>query len=140
MKTPSFDIPESSLTQVKLLWETLTLGTETGGIALDGYMVYYKDEDVATWNSLISTTEHYTIIDQLTPGVYYLFKIIAFNKYGHGPDSNSLRVVAGQRPDPDTLAPVVTLSGTYVKIDWIAANDNYVDVDAYKILVRGKDG
>lgn len=42
MATPSFDIPSSTLTEVKLTWVALILGAETGGIAVDNYIVSYK--------------------------------------------------------------------------------------------------
>jgi len=50
-----------------------------------------------------------------------------------------VRIVAGQRPDPALLAPVVTIVDTYIKIAWDAAIPNNVPVDAYKVMIRTKD-
>ena len=79
------------------------------------------------------------MLSNLVAGTYYLIKIAAVNKYGVGQMSSSLTVVAGQKPDPAVVGPLVTLDGSYVQIIWTAANSNYVTVDQYMITVRGTD-
>lgn len=139
MQTPSFDIPTSSNTEIKVIWVPLVVGPETGGVTIDEYRVLYKADIDSVWNTLVSPTSAYTIVSSLTAGTLYNFKIVAVNKYGVGPDSNSISVMAGQKPDPAAAGPIVTLTGMYVQITWDAATDNHVPVTAYKVQIQAKD-
>ncbi len=140
MQSPSFDISSSNNNEIKLTWIPLTLGAETGGIPVDEYRVSYKLDADTTWTTVTSATSGFTVISSLTAGSTYNFKVFAVNKYGVGPDSDTVSIVAGQRPDPAVTAPTLSLTGVYVQIVWDAAIPNHVPVDAYKILIKGKDG
>ena len=91
------------------------------------------------WTTLVSTTIGYTDVTPLIPGTFYTFKILALNKYGSGIVSPTVRIIAGQRPDPDDAAPTVMYNGVYLQVNWNAAIPNHVDVDAYSIQIRTQD-
>lgn len=113
MKGPELDILGSSLTQLYITWVPLVQGSDTGGISLDSYIVYYKQETSSLWLQTTSHTLGYTILDMsLVQGSFYLMKIVAVNKYGQGPDSATLRAITGQRPDPSLYAPSVQLQAS----------------------------
>ncbi len=139
MELPTYDIPESTNTMIKLYWTPLIQGPLTGGIALNGYRVLYKADADIEWTTIDSSTIGFTYITPLVPGTFYTFKVIALNKYGVGMDSPTVRIVAGQRPDPAATAPVVTIVDTYIKIAWDSPISNNVPIDAYKVMIRTKD-
>ena len=91
------------------------------------------------WIVLVSPTLGYTDVTPLVPGTFYTFKIIAVNKYGSSIESPTVRIVAGQTPSPDIVAPTIVYNGVYLQVNWNAAISNYVDIDAYKIEIRTLD-
>jgi hypothetical protein len=60
MEVPTYDIPESTNTMIKLYWTPLIEGPQTGGIVLDGYRVLYKADADTEWTSLNSASIGYT--------------------------------------------------------------------------------
>lgn len=56
----------------------------------------YKADADLSWTYVEATTIGSTLITNLTPGIYYSFKIYASNKYGQGRDSGrQLRLLQG---------------------------------------------
>ena len=66
-------------------------------------------------------------------------QVRAHNKYGAGPWSSSVSYIAGQKPDTPTVL-ALTLNDVYVDITWDAPFDNYLAIDAYRILIEANDG
>ena len=119
MAGPSFDPSTSTNTQIVLTWAALT-GVNAGGssVSITSYDLQW-DQGTSTWQSLTSTTGSVTTytVTALTGGTTYQFKIAATNKYGTGPYSSAVSIVAAQAP-AQPAAPTVTIDSIYVKIAW----------------------
>ena len=79
----SYDVLNSSNSQVIMLWEELT-GVSTGGSEILGYTVQF---DQGTGNfipSAVAVGLAQKTFSGLTGGEQYLFKVAAVNKYGTG--------------------------------------------------------
>jgi len=104
----------TSANQVGLTWSP---GVNQGGTPLLDYRITYdqgNNNNVQLVSGLTSTA--YTITG-LTAGVTYKFFVQARNAFGYSDPSNTLSVLAAQKPNvPD--APVTTIDGSYVKIAW----------------------
>jgi predicted phage tail protein len=141
----SIDVPSTSNTETKVVWTALT-GSARGGwnVAITQYEVYW---DQATglesgWVSLANTTALETVKSGLVGGTVYQFKVRAYNKYGEGLFTAATSVNTSQVPD-SPAAPVLTVVGAHVKIDWDRPFRNYREVTGYQNLLATatvKDG
>jgi hypothetical protein len=134
LAAPTFDVSGSSATQITLNWASVS-GTAAGGVnvAVAGYVLEW-DAGAATWSTHQTPTGTSAVSTGLAGGVTYQYRVAAENKYGVGPYSDVLSVVAAQAPAaPD--APTTTLETSYIKIAWTAPFANYAAIDAFAITI-----
>ena len=78
-------------------------------------------------------------VQGLTPGVSYIFKYRAQNKYGWGEYGSEISFVAAAIPLK--ALPVTTfVENYYVKISWDLPNDQSSDIVEYEIFILQSDG
>lgn len=90
---------------------------------------------------MANTTALQYAVSGLSGGQTYAFQVRAYNKYGYGAFAASASVQTSQPPaQPD--APVVSVLGSYVKIEWTAPFENYSPISGhgYQILIAASDG
>jgi hypothetical protein len=85
-----------------------------GGSQILGYELYVLNNGVTDVIMLLSTDVS-TQVTGLTGGETYTFTIAAYNKYGVGPTTPTLTIVAAQEPDAPSLV-TVQISGKYALI------------------------
>lgn len=89
----SFNAADSTNTQIILTWDELT-GDSTGGSPLIGHTVQY-DQGIDSWiPSAVTGGLTSKTFTALSGGTTYAFKVAAVNKYGTGPYSEILQIVA----------------------------------------------
>jgi hypothetical protein len=81
-----------------------------------------------------STVDTYTI-SGMTGGTTNLFTVAAYNKYGVGPSTDTLSVVAGQEPD-QVSEPSVIVDQHYTVVSWTTPFDNYSPILGYRVLLK----
>jgi hypothetical protein len=79
------------------------------------------------------------MIDTLTPGVTYGFKIQSRNAFGLSEFSSVFYILCGTVPESPT-APVTTSVGSDIKISWIAPNNNGAQITGYNVLIMASNG
>ena len=107
---------------------------------MDYRVSYDQGQGTNTFVVLASgITEEAYIATGLTSGVTYIFKVQARNIKGFSAYSSEISILAAQTPDkPD--APVTSVSGSNVIIDWAAPADNGSPIVSYNILIRLTNG
>ena len=128
----------SSETQIVVDWVALA-SPANGGSAITSYNLEW-DQGSGTWATLtgiaiphVSTT--YTHTAGLLAGSTYRFRYRASNKYGWGPFSDPVSILAASKPDTP-LAPTTTVTDIYVKIAWILPADHSAAVQEYEVLIQ----
>ena len=76
----------------------------------------------------------YANMDSLVGDGIYIFKMRAYNKYGDGLFTAATIVNTSQVPDAPA-APILTVVGAHVKIDWDRPFRNYREFTGYQILL-----
>jgi len=79
------------------------------------------------------------VIDYLTPGVTYGFKIKARNAFGLSDDSVEFRILCGTVPDAP-IAPTTTTIASDVIIAWLAPSNNGSPIIGYRVYLQSKSG
>jgi len=70
----------------------------------------------------------------LTAGNTYKFKVQSENEYGFSDYSNEVVILAAQKPSAPP-APVTSISGLNVKIEWGLSSDNGSPITGYTIYI-----
>jgi hypothetical protein len=139
MATPAFVLASSSASAIALSWTAAT-GTAAGGsnLAITDYALEW-DAGSGAWATHLITSSTTATSTGLTGGNTYAYRVAARNKYGSGPYSSEISVLAAEAPD--TPATATTEDATiYVKISWTAPSDNHATIDAYQILIVDSSG
>ncbi len=94
---------------------------------------------------LEETTDTFLLVDSLTGGQTYSFKLVVGNKYGEGSlaSTTAVSIKTGQQPDaPSSVTTSVPNSdtSTFVQIDWVAPTANHYSILGYQIRVKQSDG
>lgn len=71
----------------------------------------------------------------LTAGNTYKFKVQSENEYGFSDYSNQVVILAAQKPSAPP-APVTSISGLNVKIEWGLSSDNGSPITGYTIYIQ----
>jgi hypothetical protein len=74
----------------------------------------------------------------LSPGVLYTFKILARNSYGSGAYSSEITILSAQVPEKPE-APVTSVAGNNVVIDWIPPLSGGNPISSYTIYIMKND-
>lgn len=107
------DIANSDNSKITLQWDAMTVGTQTGGVALLRYEVEEYDQVNSMWVPVGTSTTNSLLLTPVNAGEVYKYQIRAVNKYGPGQFSNSFTVIAGQKPNTPS-APTLTLNNIYI--------------------------
>jgi hypothetical protein len=139
LSAPVADISASSNTEIALSWTGVS-GTAAGGVnvAVLGYVLEW-DAGANTWATHQSVAGTTAVSSGLTGGYTYQYRVAAQNKYGVGPYSDHLSIVAAQPPAAPG-APTSTLETSYIKIAWVAPFANHAAIDAYRITIIDSNG
>lgn len=101
----------------------------------DGGTIWESRQGSENSKSLLLTF----MVDQLTPGKSYKFKVQAHNIHGWGLNSDVLTVVASGIPE--VPAPVtVSIENVAVKISWTPPFNNFAPITRYLVTVKQTDG
>lgn len=79
------------------------------------------------------------MIDSLTPGVTYKFKIQSRNQFSLSDDSQVFSILCATVPDIP-LAPTTTQFGSDIKVTWSAPSANGSPITGYKVYLQQKSG
>jgi hypothetical protein len=79
------------------------------------------------------------LIDSLTPGVTYKFKIQSRNQFSLSDDSQVFSILCATVPDIP-LAPTTTQFGSDIKVTWSAPSANGSPITGYKVYLQQKSG
>jgi len=130
MDAPIFVLASSSASAISLSWTAAT-GTAAGGanVAISDYVLEW-DAGSGSWATHLTTGTTSATSSSLTGGGTYAYRVAARNKYGAGPYSAEISVLAAEAPDTPSAA---TTAGEtiYVKISWAAPASNHATIDAY---------
>ncbi|XP_044294416.1 kalirin [Varanus komodoensis] len=97
---------ERSCTSVILRWLP---PSSTGNCTISGYTVEYREEGSQIWQqSIASTLDTYLVIEDLTPGCQYQFRVSASNPWGISLPSEASEFV--KLPEYDSAADGATVS------------------------------
>jgi hypothetical protein len=112
-----------------------TAATGNFGIPILGYRVYHGIGDTATqWGPDLGPGVFTATVTGLTPGTTYDFKVVAFNLYGEGNDSNIASAIPYTMPDPPVLNTLTPLLAS-LQIDWTApVNTGYTTLTGFYVL------
>lgn len=130
MDAPVFVLATSSASAISLSWTAAT-GAAAGGanVAISDYVLEW-DAGSGNWATHLTTSTTSATSASLTGGGTYAYRVAARNKYGAGPYSAEISVLAAEAPD--TPSPATTAGETiYVKISWTAPASNHATIDAY---------
>lgn len=124
-------------TQIGLIWDVIPV-SDNGGTPVIDYTVFSAvlPGAYSTVATGVTTTTH--IVERLTPGTTYTFKIQARNLFGYSLDSLPTSILAAQQPDKPA-PPTTSLSGTSLTIDWVAPNDQGKVIDYYIVSILQSD-
>lgn len=76
---------------------------------------------------------------QLTPGATYNFKVEALNKFGYSVFSSTKSILCATSPSKLALAPITSVSTSFVTIDWETPTLNGLPITSYSIFIRKGD-
>lgn len=130
------DASISNAVVIGILWDN---GVESGGLPVLDYRVWY-DQGTGVYMILdyqIVNTMYQTEVP-LTAGTTYTFKVQSRNDVGFSDFSAELAVYAAQVPD-QPKAPVTTVDGDFVIIDWEEPNDQGAEIVGYRVGIRNAD-
>ncbi|NWZ96904.1 KALRN protein, partial [Nesospiza acunhae] len=97
---------ERSCTSVILRWLP---PTSTGNCTISGYTVEYREEGSQVWQqSVASTLDTYLVVEDLSPGCQYQFRVSASNPWGISLPSEASEFV--RLPEYDSAADGATIS------------------------------
>ncbi|KAK9410532.1 kalirin [Crotalus adamanteus] len=97
---------ERSCTSVILRWLP---PSSTGNCTISGYTVEFREEDSQIWQqSVASTLDTYLVIEDLTPGCQYQFRVSASNPWGISLPSEASEFV--KLPEYDSAADGATIT------------------------------
>lgn len=129
-----------SVTSDSVIGFTWSDGLSNGGQAILDYRVSF---DLSTGNyvELASgvTNRFYTTTNTLVAGQTYRFKVEARNSVGYSAYSQELSVLVAQEPD-QPQAPITSIVGDKVKIQWVVPYDGSSAITSYNIVIRESDG
>jgi hypothetical protein len=129
-EAPTTLAPTTSRGSVTLSWAA---PTNTGGLALSGYLIEEESGEVDPIPITNPTTSTRTI-DGLTPGVVYEFTIKARNALGNSEAANFASVSSTNVPGVPSSVDA-RASGTSVAVTWFAPAANGSPITGYKIYL-----
>lgn len=142
---PQPDYVSSSDTEIELQFFR---SLDDGGLPITDYELHMDEGDVTSDFSKVASYDFatdnfaYTVLaadNLLTPGLYYRFKIRAYNSLGWSEFSNSLMVGLGPKPSKP-VAPSKSLdeesnSPTSIKMEWSELLSQSLTVTAYTLYM-----
>lgn len=119
-------------TQIGLNWQ---IGVKDGGSPVSDYRITMYDPETSTYDILQSDI----LVTQFTAtglkaGLTYKFKVQSQNDYGFSDYSNEVSILAAQKPSAPP-APVTSISGLNVKIQWGQSSDNGSPITGFIIYI-----
>ena len=129
----------STLRSLELEWPAVV---QDGNSPIDSYNLQVLESGL--WSDLkghegqedLATS---ATADNLSPDTLYTFRVRARNAHGWSVWSDEHTFRTSTRPD--TPAPAATtLMNPNVRVSWNAPTDNFEQIYAYEVLVRGSDG
>lgn len=127
------DESKTSGTQISLRW---TAGANSGGSPVIDYTVLVKaptDTNFVIRESSITDTK--VTLTGFTLGTTYEFQVKSRNEFDYSLVSNTIQVLSAKTPEKP-LAPVTSVSGDNVIVDWEAPVDNGSPIIGYTIYLR----
>ena len=117
-------------TSLGLQWEE---GTANGGTPVIDYEISYDEASGSTYVVLASNIlENTYLVEGLTSGLTYKFKVKARNVFGLSAFSSELSLLAAYKPDSPN-PPVTSVIDNTVVIDWTAPSNNGSPILSYRI-------
>jgi hypothetical protein len=106
---------------------------------VEDFRIYY-DNGVGDWELIVTGYPSMNfMIDTLTPGVTYAFRVQSRNTFGYSDDSADFLILCATVPDPPE-APVTTTVASDVTIAWQEPKDNGSPITGYRVYLRSEDG
>jgi hypothetical protein len=100
-----------------------------------GYDIYWDgvSPGSGTFTKVSSTsTTSYENTD-VTAGLVYQFKVLAFNVVGDGSLSSAVTIKAAQQPDAPAMPTLVSQGPNSITISWTAPDSQYDTITDYKV-------
>lgn len=129
-----------------MIWFELT-GDNTGSSPVLSYNLQWDaGTNAATWTDLIgdgvvspySTATAYLFSDNVFAGTTYKMRIRAYNIHGWSEWSSIL--ITHSTGIPDKPLPATTsVNNKFIRVSWVAPNNNYEALDAFKIKISTSD-
>ena len=119
--------PNGPLDTTNITKHTCTLGwkhpTYDGGLRVTHYIVERKDVSGTHWITINSSCKETTFIVQgLTEGQEYLFRVMAANENGMGPPLECVNPIKAKAPydppSPPGIPKVTEVGGDFVNLEW----------------------
>jgi hypothetical protein len=129
------DITGRTQTSVAFYWIE---GPSNGGSTVHDYRIYMNADgsDYSLIRSGITDTNF--LIDTLTPGVVYGFKLQARNDFGLSDDSEEFLILCATVPNAP-LAPITTGYLSDVIVQWTPPFNNGSPITSYRVFLQAKD-
>jgi len=133
----------TSASQLVVDWAALT-APNNGGSAVFSYNLQWDNGSGTISTDLIGSASNFTSLTHtqsagVTAGGSYKFRYRASNKYGWGPFSDEVSILAASVPD-QVAQPTTSISNTFVKISWTEPTTNSAAITAYDIVIKESDG
>ncbi|MDR9454034.1 MAG: fibronectin type III domain-containing protein, partial [Wenzhouxiangella sp.] len=136
------DLPSAPTGLHRVEWAAQEVGVawtpgDSGTGAITQFTVQYSDDAGATWATYptqASGSDSRLVVDGLTEGESYQFRVFASNAVGDGPASEPLTEVAGLPPSKPLIDSVsVNFQGNSITLVWTPPNSGSTAISSYTI-------
>ena len=104
-------------------------------MAILGYDIYWDGilPGSGTFTKVSSTSTLSYENTDVTPGLVYKFKVLAFNVVGDGSLSSAVTIKAAQQPDAPAMPTLISQGPSSITISWTAPDNQYDTITDYKV-------
>lgn len=127
-----------------MFWSAL-IGDNTGSSTVLSYNLQWDSgSNAAIWTDLIGTSDNpslatsYLFSDGVYAGTTYKMRIRALNIHGWSDWSDTLITHSTSVPDKPQ-PPTTSVNNKFIRVSWIAPNNNYEALDAFKVKITTSD-
>jgi hypothetical protein len=130
------DVDFRSQTSIFLRWDQ---GISNGGTPIIDYDIYF-DQSVLNYVKVTTTSYNFYLMEGLTMGYTYRFKLTARNSYGYSQDQSiEATILCATVPDPPLNVATVTQNPSDIYVHWTGAVNGGLSILEYKIFFMKRD-
>jgi hypothetical protein len=144
MAAPVGNAAATDYQNIAVEWAEMTTAEETGGVAINGYILEWDDAtNQETWTTLVDYESNglaYTVGSNIVPGETYSFRVKCYTDIGTSTVSDVFSVVPQSAPG-GMSTPLVYLShDNLVKISWNYPEDRGSAISEYRLWIKDLNG